>query len=293
MISFKLISKLPNYKTIIGLRSMSQNEIINIGATFSEHFEIVPALSEELKNEAFRVRHQVYCEDLNYESQRASKYETDEYDINALHLLMKSVRLNKFIGCTRLIRPSTDDPYQLLPFEKCCGSTLDYSKVGSLLLSRNKIAEVSRLAVISEFRRRKGESERPINLSDEDYGISNHAHFRFPYIPLGLFIGTVELAYIHNIDILFMLTEKKLAMHFSKLGANLDFIGIPIEHRGVRIPSMVNTLEIIKNMKPMFRPLYNLISKVIYESYSRSNQNPFIIQKNPAFSNTTNQQLSC
>ena len=57
---------------------MSQNEIINIGATFSEHFEIVPALSEELKNEAFRVRHQVYCEDLNYESQRASKYETDE-----------------------------------------------------------------------------------------------------------------------------------------------------------------------------------------------------------------------
>ena len=196
---------------------MSQNEIINIGATFSEHFEIVPALSEELKNEAFRVRHQVYCEDLNYESQRASKYETDEYDINALHLLMKSVRLNKFIGCTRLIRPSIDDPHQPLPFEKCCGNTLDHSKVGSLLLSRNKIAEVSRLAVISEFRRRKGESERPINLSDEDYGISNYARFRFPYIPLGLFIGTVELAYIHHIDILFMLTEKRLAMHFSKL----------------------------------------------------------------------------
>lgn len=32
---------------------MSQNEIINIGATFSEHFEIVPALSEELKMKLF------------------------------------------------------------------------------------------------------------------------------------------------------------------------------------------------------------------------------------------------
>lgn len=271
---------------------MSQNEIINIGATFSEHFEIVPALSEELKNEAFRVRHQVYCEDLNYESQRASKYETDEYDINALHLLMKSVRLNKFIGCTRLIRPSIDNPQQSLPFEKCCGNTLDHSKVGSLLLSRNKIAEVSRLAVISEFRRRKGEAERPINLSDEDYGISNYARFRFPYIPLGLFIGTVELAYIHHIDILFMLTEKRLAMHFSKLGANLDFIGTPIEHRGVRVPSMVNTVEIIKNMKPMFRPLYNLISKTICESLSRSTQNPFVIQISSDPQNNANQQLN-
>ena len=34
---------------------MSQNEIINIGATFCENFELVPALSEALKNEAFRV----------------------------------------------------------------------------------------------------------------------------------------------------------------------------------------------------------------------------------------------
>ena len=271
---------------------MSQNEIINIGATFCENFELVPALSEELKNEAFRVRHQVYCEDLNYDSQRDSKYETDTHDINALHLLMKSVRLNKFIGCTRLIRPSIDDPYQPFPFEKYCGNTLDYSKVGSLLLSRNKIAEVSRLAVISEFRRRKGESERPINLSDEDYGISNHGHFRFPYIPLGLFIGTVELAYIHHIDILFMLTEKRLAIHFSKLGASLDFIGPPVEHHGVRVPSMVNTVEIIKNMKPIFRPLYNLISKAINESFSRSAQNPFVIPINTAAPNTPIQPLN-
>lgn len=265
---------------------MSQNEIINIGATFSEHFEIVPALSEELKNEAFRVRHQVYCEDLNFESQRASKYETDEYDVNALHLLMKSVRLNKFIGCTRLVRPSIVDPHQPLPFEICCGSTLDYSKVGSLLLSRNKIAEVSRLAVISEFRRRKGEADKPINISDEDYGISSYAHFRFPYIPLGLFIGTVELAYIHHIDVLFMLTEKRLAMHFSKLGANLEFIGLPIEHRGIRVPSMVNTVEIIKNMKPIFKPMYNLISKAIHESFTQSNLNSFSIQVTPDSKNT-------
>lgn len=33
---------------------------------FKQYFEIVPAFSEALKDEAYRVRHKVYCEDLKF-----------------------------------------------------------------------------------------------------------------------------------------------------------------------------------------------------------------------------------
>ncbi|MBK7353493.1 MAG: PEP-CTERM/exosortase system-associated acyltransferase [Nitrosomonas sp.] len=243
---------------------MSQNEQINISKVFSEHFEIIPALSDELKEEAYRVRHHVYCEDLSYESQRENKCESDEYDANSLHLLLKSIKLNKFIGCTRLVRRSADNLYELLPFEKICSHTLDYSKINNLL-RRDNIAEVSRLAVTSDFRRRKGEADQPVSISDEDYGASQYTNTRFPYVPLGLFYGTVELASVNHIDILFMLTEKRLASHFSKLGADLKFIGAPVEYHGLRIPSMIDTAQVIRDIKPLFRPLYQIISRNIHD----------------------------
>ena len=39
---------------------------------------------------------------------------------NSLHLLIRSVKTNEFIGCTRIVRPLPDDPSYQLPFEKAC-----------------------------------------------------------------------------------------------------------------------------------------------------------------------------
>ncbi|MCW5599796.1 MAG: PEP-CTERM/exosortase system-associated acyltransferase [Nitrosomonas sp.] len=233
---------------------------MNLGASFKEYFEIIPASSKELKNEAYRIRHQVYCEDLNFEPLRSNGFETDEYDSSALHLLIRSIKFDMFIGCTRIIRPKAINLHAPLPFEKICTNSLNRSIVDPTQLPRNKIAEVSRLAVIASFRRRKDEAKKPINISDEDFGKPQDPHSRFPYIPLGLFIGTIELARLNNIDYLFMLTEERLANHFGKLGAHNQIIGAPIEHRGTRIPSMVYIEEIVRNMRPIFRPLYQVIS---------------------------------
>ncbi len=40
------------------------------GIAFSHYFEIVPALTDALKDHVYAIRHQVYCEDLAYEPQR-------------------------------------------------------------------------------------------------------------------------------------------------------------------------------------------------------------------------------
>ncbi len=248
---------------------MFTQKTTHLGTAFKRYFEIIPAITEELKKEAYRVRHSVYCEDLGYEPPQSDRLETDEYDSHALHILIRNIQHNIFIGCARIIIPPVENPTWLLPFEKACMDTLNYSIVDSRKLPRKQIAEVSRLAVISSFRRRKGEVNNPINLSKNDFDPSPIP--RFPYIPLGLYYGAVELARLYQIKILFILTEERLANHFNKLGFEIEFIGAPINHRGLRFPSMFSIHNTIHNIRPAIYPLYQAIAQDIKSGLAANN----------------------
>jgi len=231
---------------------------LNLGRAFKKYFEIVPAYTETLKHEVFAIRHQVYCEELKFEPEKQNRLETDECDSHALHLLIRDIQTGEFIGCTRLILAHSENKDFILPVEDNCTLSANASRIDFPNLPRQRIAEVSRLAVIKKYRRRLGDQNKPINISKSDFGSLFKP--RFPYIPVGLFIGTIELARLHGITHILMLTEKRLALHFRKLGANVEFIGEPIEHRGKRIPSIIDINDVIKNMRWIFRPLYKTIA---------------------------------
>jgi hypothetical protein len=61
----------------------------------------------------------------------------------------------------------------------------------------------------------------------------------------------------------FVLTEERLASHFAKLGFSHKYIGGPIEHHGMRVPSMMSVSGTIKGMRPNLRPLYDVIAEDI------------------------------
>ena len=42
-------------------------ELMNLAGGYRKYFEIVPALSDELRDEAYRIRHAVYCEELGWD----------------------------------------------------------------------------------------------------------------------------------------------------------------------------------------------------------------------------------
>lgn len=232
---------------------------LDLKSLFKQYFEIVPAFSATLKEEVYRIRHQVYCEELKFETEKSDKREIDEYDDDSLHLLIRSVKTGEFVGCTRIIHPSVENPSNLLPFEKACINTLDRTIVDPAKLPRHKISEVSRLAVIASFRKRKSDARKTsIGISNEDFGTANQP--RFPYIPVSLYLGTTKLAHYFGIEYVFVLTEKRLAQHFHKLGFELTFIGNPIEHHGKRVPSMLSVNGTIKNMHTSLLPLYNTIA---------------------------------
>jgi len=243
-------------------------EFIRLRRNFEQYFEVVPATTPELTDAAHRVRHQVYCRELGWEPVRPDGRETDAYDPYSLHCLLRSVRTGEDVGCVRIIRAKPDEPAFLLPFERACANTLDRSIIDPQKLPRATIAEVSRLAVIGKYRRRQGEQQQRVAMSDADYGTFRQP--RFPYVPVGLYLGMLEMARLHTIDTLFILTEPWLAAHFGRLGVKMRQIGGPIEHRGLRVPSVMHVSEITRRMSFFIRPLYRSIAAKVQAAYARA-----------------------
>ena len=237
----------------------------NLGHGFRKYFEIEAAMTESARDDVYRIRHEVYCEELKFEPERPDRRETDAYDRHSLHCLIRtSTEPEQLVGCTRLVLTDPEDRMQPLPFEKACAATIDRSIIDPLKLPRERIAEVSRLAVRARYRRRKGESDNPAPINDEDFGTQNQP--RFPYIPIGLYLGAVAMAHRSGISTLFVLTEPRLASHFAKLGVDIRQIGGPVEHRGARVPSMMDVESIIRNMRFLVKPMWRVILEEIDHS---------------------------
>lgn len=243
-------------------------EFLNLGAGFSKYFQALPALDDDLRRSVFRIRHSVYCEELGYEPVRDDRMESDEYDSRAVHCLLRTVSTSEFVGCVRLVMTDAGDPASPLPFERLCTTSIDRRSFDPARLDRRKIAEVSRLAVISRYRRRKGEQKVPLGIDEQDFGTPDRP--RFPYIAAGLYLGMIAQARHHGIETLFMLTERRLAKQLSRLGVNVHKIGAPIEHRGIRYPSMMSVSEVVDGLSFFVRPLFAVIAGEMETAYRRS-----------------------
>lgn len=233
---------------------------------FQEYFRIVPALTPELTDEAYRVRHQVYCEELGWEPVREDGMEKDEYDDRSVHCLLQCVHTNNYIGCVRLVMAAHDNPMIEYPFQDSCRDVLEPGYPDPKIQQRGVIAEVSRLAVIKKYRRRRHEANRSIKVSDSDFGSIRQP--RFPFIPVGLYLGMSAMAHQMGIEKLYFLTEPSLAKHFTKMGGRLKPIGGAVNHRGERVPYEVDVKEIRSKINLLLRPLNKVIVREVEAGFA-------------------------
>ena len=233
---------------------------LNLAESFNRFFAVSPALREAEKDGVFFIRHDVYARELGFEPVRPDQRETDAYDARSVHCLLRTAESPpRLVGCARVVLA---DPQALdapLPFEKACRDSLFRDQVDPAKLPRDRIAEVSRLAVLSDFRRRKGEERQDVAIDVRDFGDDQQP--RFPYIPVGLYMAAVLCAKRHGVEYLFTLTEPRLAEHFAKLGVQIVPIGAPIEHRGMRVPSMIRVATVESGLRLMIRPLWTTIEE--------------------------------
>ena len=52
---------------------MSLFDRFNLGAGFKKYFQIEAASNERVRDDVFRVRHEVYCEELKFEPERPDR----------------------------------------------------------------------------------------------------------------------------------------------------------------------------------------------------------------------------
>jgi N-acyl amino acid synthase of PEP-CTERM/exosortase system len=125
---------------------------------------------------------------------------------------------------------------------------------------------VSRLAIIRQFRRRKGEETAPASLQESDYQGGPIA--RFPYVLAALYLAVVAAAERERLETLYLLTEPRMARHLRAVGIPMTPIGKEVDHRGIRVPSRIDVQAMIAGLKRAARPLYALVREEI-ETASR------------------------
>ncbi|MFH1813674.1 MAG: PEP-CTERM/exosortase system-associated acyltransferase [Pseudomonadota bacterium] len=241
-------------------------EVGNLKDNFAKYFSVEAAVTDELKHEVFRVRHAVYCEELGYENTNPEHQETDSYDARSLHIALRAQAHGRIVGCVRLVQCDPETPEKLLPFESLCSDAIDRSIIDPAKVDRRAMVEISRLAVLSDYRKRKGDSASPMAISEEDMGTRDQP--RFPYIPVGLYLGLLVAAELHGIEHLFTLTEARLARHLSALGFRIHLIGQAIEHRGKRVPSVIYRTELMAHLPAFMQPLYDQMKQDMSRQYA-------------------------
>lgn len=238
----------------------------NLGSRFEDLFEFSLALDAASREMVYRIRHDVYCRELGWEPVRADGQEKDDYDDDSIHCLLRKRGDGELVGCSRLVLARPEQPSFPLPFEISCRDSLFRDQLDPAKLPRHDVGEVSRLAVMNSFRQRQGEQREPVSVGDQDFE-SRGGQPRFPFIPMSLYLGAAAVARRLDVEHVFVLTEPRLASHFVRLGFDIRPVGKGIDHRGLRVPSVLSSSKVVGNLRPLIRPLYAVIDRAVNRSF--------------------------
>jgi len=215
---------------------------------FNEYFEMVPAISDDLKKEAYKLRYQVYCIETGFESleQYPDGLESDEFDNSSIHYLIRHRKSNIYAATTRLILPDLNKPEKQFPIE--LHSQID--NFGALKnMQRTNLAEVSRFCVSKEFKRRKKEYGTLTGIGpDSDNDFSDYERRIFPHITIALIACLVKMSKENNIYYWYAVMEPALLRFLSGLGIYFDNIGPLTDYHGKRQPCVIKVADLLSGV---------------------------------------------
>jgi N-acyl amino acid synthase of PEP-CTERM/exosortase system len=226
---------------------------------FQRYFDVLFADTPALREQIHRIRYDVYCQEFHYEREEdcPGGQERDEYDPYSLHVLIVHKASQTGAGCVRMVRPPPDAPTLPLPMERYCGHTLNHPERHPGRLPRDQLAEISRLAVHTSFRRRLGESESPFGALT--HGLDPQELRTFPLVSLALFAGATALLALSRRPHMFVMMEPRLARRLQSLGFPFVPVGEPLDYHGLRAAYHVTVAECQRSWENIMREMYDFI----------------------------------
>jgi N-acyl amino acid synthase of PEP-CTERM/exosortase system len=237
-------------------------EVETITTHFDRFLEPIIASNQDDVESVYKIRHSVYCDELKFEAPKPSGMETDEYDEYSIFGLIKHRPTDRYTGCVRIVAPTCDD--QLLPIEKYCSHSYAKSDIKPSDFKRTEISEISRLAVLSYFRRRKADKFEGAATGAIDQETFSTEELRcFPFISVGLYLTAAAIAIDNGCDHCFVMMEPRLARSMALIGIKFKQLGEPVEYHGLRAPYYIDGKIFLQNLSPGFKALNQAIEKSI------------------------------
>ena len=221
----------------------------NLADLFETYFRIVPADEGHMLEKVYRLRHQVYCEELGFEANRSNQLEQDEADKNSIHCLLMHKPTQTYVGCVRLILAGSDTPEVSFPFEKVCGSSLRWVFDKSKGTSRKRYGEISRLAITSNFRRSRHDADAIHERIGKMDMTDDCTRLLFPSMALGLYMAVTAIGLSRGLDGVFAMMEPRLARQLHGFGIYFQQVGDAVDHRGIRAPYYISRNSLLDNLK--------------------------------------------
>jgi N-acyl-L-homoserine lactone synthetase len=193
------------------------------------HLADTPALVEQ----AYRLRHQVYCLERGYEP-GVNDLETDAYDKHARHVVLSLRGCGTVIGTVRMILPQARQPTRSFPMQAVC----DRATLSAVPL--RSAVEVSRFAVSKERR----------NISPAAASLSR----------LALVRGLVQLSQQAGVTHWCAVMERTLLRLLRSSGIHFEAVGPLVEYHGLRQPAFCELAGMLDRMRAEQPAIWNFVT---------------------------------
>jgi N-acyl amino acid synthase of PEP-CTERM/exosortase system len=237
--------------------------ITPLSAHFEKYFRVTFAYTPELLEQVWRVRYDVYCREFHFEREEdyLGGLERDDYDQYSLHCLLTHKVTSTPAGCVRLIKVPRKNPDLRLPLERFCGHSLCHKSLRPDQFPSTTVGEISRLAVHTMFRRRRGESASPLgsNLAALSTELIEAESRTFPLISIALIAASTSLMVLAQRLNIFIMAANWLVILLRRLGLDFVQVGDTIDYHGSRAAYFITADRVLQGMKGELREIYGYI----------------------------------
>lgn len=192
-------------------------------------------------SEIYALRFDVYCTECEFLAADAfpDRRERDRHDVASAHFCATNLE-GLLAGYVRLVPP---DARGQLPFEDHCPGLFD----GVVLPDPGKSAEISRLMVNSQYRRRRGDTLGGVTAGD-DRAPAIERRNDSPQIMLSLFRQMYAYSVANDVRYWYAAMERTLARALVRLGFAFRQIGPETDYYGPVAPYLADLRDLESNV---------------------------------------------
>jgi N-acyl amino acid synthase of PEP-CTERM/exosortase system len=221
-----------------------------------KYFEVRYASTPELRQEAHRLRYQVYCLENPFEPPNAEGMERDGYDAHSEFALLIQQQSGLVAGSVRMVLPRPDALTQSFAFQDLC---TDPAIRDPARFPTERTGEISRFCVAKQFRRRLQDRalvDLPAN-SEFDDGEWRRV---IPNMTLGLICWLVSFSRARRLTHWCAVMEPHLLRLLARLGIHFEPLGDLVEFHGRRQPCATELEPMLERVRAERPDIWSVIA---------------------------------